>query len=416
LTSGKNELLGDITEQEWINFMSEEFTKRATQKFGRLKYLDYWVQAKNETRGIETGICMLENEVGKEKKCQAQMEQKDLDEETKVFVLRNALSPKMVQELKEEMSEAHFMPYYAENETEGKSGRRIRIVSEEYTEFLVGKGYKTKRFGSTGIADAEKNLLSAMNEWLKMYAELFEKVLGIKVTMADQLQEVKDCVKNGGYQRHNDIAGLCCFCEGEIVGEKERHRPDYMVVLTYVLSNVEQKNTKVSWIAGDSGKKNYINTSTNDIHFQAIKCQTNFMHMIEATDWARKNCGDNDYRLVFSARATMHFQMDEESRLRRTIAHFFGKEDVMKEKDLPEVRKNYIFKNILEGRENEIELEFIGDNEDNKAKKKKGNKYKENENVTRENKKKRKNSEVSKGSGKKEGKKKWQRSCEDRQQ
>jgi hypothetical protein len=61
---------------------------------------------------------------------------------------------------------------------------------------------------------------------------------------------------------------------------------------------------------------------------------------------------------VFSAHATMHYQKDEESRLRRTRAHFFGKESVMKEKDLPQVRSNYIFKNILEGRENEVEVEY----------------------------------------------------------
>jgi hypothetical protein len=52
----------------------------------------------------------------------------------------------------------------------------------------------------------------------------------------------------------------------------------------------------------------------------------------------KENSGDNDYRLVFSARATMHYPQDEESQLRRTRAHFFGKEGVMKEKDLPEVR------------------------------------------------------------------------------
>ena len=94
------------------------------------------------------------------------------------------------------------------------------------------------------------------------------------------------------------------------------------MVLTYVLSNVEENNTKVFWGSGEKERKVGIETGSNDLHFQAINCQTNFMHQVEAITKVRKESGDNDYRLVFSARATMHFQKDEELRLRRTRLPF----------------------------------------------------------------------------------------------
>jgi hypothetical protein len=400
LTSKGNELLGGVTQPEWINFLSKQYTKQVEEKLKRLHYLDNWVNAKKRSLQIENGTTKSDDEVGKqEKKLEAKIEQKDLNEETKVFVVRNALSSTMIEELKEKMNKVPFMPYYAENETEQKAGRRIRIVSEEYSEFIVGKGPKSKRFGSTAIIDVERRLLLAMNELIEMYAVLFENVLGISVRLADQLQEVKDYVKNGGYQKHNDQAGLCCRIAGESCEEKDRDGPEYMLVVTYVLSNVQERNTRVSWESGGEETAVKIETGGNDMHFQAINCQTQFMHQVEAMGKTRKKCGDNDYRLVFSARATMHFQENEEMQVRRSRLHFFGHDEKRNNKDLPEVRMNYKLLNVLHGTHEEVPVEWTGDGPENNDNDIDGSIAKKRAPASMESRRKRNNSKVEKEKG-----------------
>ena len=302
LKSKKDEMLGDVTEAQWIDFMSVHFKSRVEEKLKRLHCLDDWLQSEEKFGQDKAISCIGEKEKNDSKAInQAKIEQQDLEEDTKVFVVRNALSNEMVHELREEINRQPFMPYYEDEEMEQRKGRRIRIVSEKYSEFIVGKGPKSKRFGSADISNAERKLLLVINEFLKIYTELFKKVLGIELRIADQLQEVKDCLKNGGYKKHNDQSGLCCHCPGEINSKKDKDSPEHMLVVTYVLSNVEMKNTKVSWGSGENDTAS-IQTGHNDIHFQAINCQTKFTHKVDAISRVKKRVGYHDYRLVFSAR------------------------------------------------------------------------------------------------------------------
>lgn len=115
------------------------------------------------------------------------------------------------------------MPYYPKKEMEQKGGRRIWIVFHKNTvNSLCRTDQNAKDLGWRSIIDVERKLLLDMYEFLQMYALLFEKVLGMQVRLADQLQEVKDCVRNREYQKHNHQAGLCCPSAGESCEEKDR--------------------------------------------------------------------------------------------------------------------------------------------------------------------------------------------------
>ena len=99
---------------------------------------------------------------------------------------------------------------------------------------------------------------------------------------------------------------------------------------------MESKNAKVFWIK-NVGNVAVVESGSNDIHFQAIDCQTNFMHQVDAIEKVRNSCSNSDYRLVFSGQATMHFQYNEDIQLRRTIIHFFDIYEKHKNQKLPKV-------------------------------------------------------------------------------
>ena len=329
-------VLKNISRSEWIKFLSEAFQENVQAKLQSLHHLDYFTEGKS-------------NEKNDSNNEHAKIYKTDLDDRTKVFVVRKAMSPGFVKELKEKMNLALFMAYSEPREDKHVEGRRIRIASESYTEFLVGKGPGTKRFASNGMLDVERKLLQSMNVMLEMYGELFEKVLNITVRKADQLQEVKDSLKKKGYGAHNDQAGLCCLCNGENgkEGVNEMDAPEYMLVATYVLSSQPTRNTaKVTWFKEGKDGKN-VTTSDNDIHFQGLFCQTSYQHKIESIKGVEAS--DYDYRLVFSARATMHFQRDDEMRRRRTLLHYYGVDHEILEKELPRVRNDYRYQNVLHG-------------------------------------------------------------------
>jgi hypothetical protein len=196
--------------------------------------------------------------------------------------VKNAMSSDFVHEIKSEMDQAPFMQYNAMHKPE----RRIRIVSEEKSEFLVGKGIDTKRYASAQtMLSCERKIIWSMNAFVAMYASLFEKALGIKVRLADQLQEVKDLLKDGGYAAHNDQAGLCCLIGDEepMSPENEFDGPEFMVVATYVLSNEQCQNTVVTWKKNEDQKvTRSLRTASNEIHFQAINCQALAKHEVKA--------------------------------------------------------------------------------------------------------------------------------------
>jgi hypothetical protein len=98
---------------------------------------------------------------------------------------------------------------------------KIRIVSKKDSEFVVGKGAKTKRYGSVCMEEFEEKLLASLNQLIKMYRSFCQQVLNINVRMADQLQIVKDSIANGGYGSHNDQSTLCCFLENEEIRKEE---------------------------------------------------------------------------------------------------------------------------------------------------------------------------------------------------
>jgi hypothetical protein len=77
--------------------------------------------------------------------------------------------------------------------------------------------------------------------------------------------------------------------------------------------------------------------------------------------------------------------------------HFFGHENDMTKKALPVVRKNYKLINVLEGKENEVEIEVIGERKEEEPEKNIPTKDKEKNNESNESGKKRKNLGVSKG-------------------
>jgi hypothetical protein len=166
------------------------------------------------------------------------------------------MSPNFVEKLTRGMESVPFMKY----DQDHTSDQRIQIVSENYSEFLVSKVHGTKRYASArDITPSEAKLLCLMNELLKMYAELFEKGLDIKVRLVDQRQEVKDRIQDGGYHLHNDQSALCCLWPGEQeIENRVSHldSPVYMIVATYVLSNIKVANTKVTWICEDGTGKN----------------------------------------------------------------------------------------------------------------------------------------------------------------
>ena len=98
----------------------------------------------------------------------------------------------------------------------------------------------------------EKKLLASMNELLSAYGELLEKVLGVRVRLPDQLQVVKDGIMVGGFGLHNDQSGLCCLCndEAKVEGSNQQDGPEYMTVVTYVISSTKIRHTKVVWKNG----------------------------------------------------------------------------------------------------------------------------------------------------------------------
>jgi hypothetical protein len=317
---------------DWVVFLSDQFDKRAKEKCARLGHLDHWKDQNtdNTTSPIQS----------------ARMEKIDLDDKAKVFVVRNAMSPEFVAEMKREINRVPFMAY-APRATASKKydERRIRITSEKPSHFLMGKGTKIEAYASTEMVAFERKLLQSMNALLAEYSELFTKVLGIKVRLADQLQEVKDVLHNGGYGPHNDQSALCCRMAGENIEDRDPDRPEFMIVATYVLSNIQDSNTKVTW-RNVAGKERTAETSDNDIHFQAFYCQTSHVHSVKAKVKGNK-ASPNDYRVVFSARATMHFQQDQEMINNRTLLHMFGTRHNQTEEDLPCVRRDYKFLNVL---------------------------------------------------------------------
>ena len=72
--------------------------------------------------------------------------------------------------------------------------------------------------------------------------------------------------------------------------EGQRFSRIYACCNIYVLSNVEIKNTKVSWGSGENDTAS-IQTGHNDIHFQAINCQTKFIHKVDAISRVKKGWG-----------------------------------------------------------------------------------------------------------------------------
>ena len=350
-------VLKNISHSKWVHFLSQEFKNNVEQKLKSLPHLDFWVDGQKRT-GKAT-----------EQSDEAVIEQKDIDEKTKVFLFRNALSPEFVSELRTEMNQKPFMGYSEVDEGSHIEGRRIRIASEAYSEFLVGKLHATKRYASVAMAQSEKKLLKSMNVVLQLYGELFEKVLGIKVRQADQLQIVKDSLQKKGYSGHNDQSGLCCLCDSEKrkEGEYDIDAPEFMLVATYVLSSTGLKTTKglknttVTWYKEEElSQKNQcsVTTGDNDIHLQGIYCQTSYKHKVVPIAKARRESRKQDYRLVFSARATMHFQDDDDMRIKRTRRHCFGINEEDVEKELPYVRDSYKYINVLgSGNMGEMQIE-----------------------------------------------------------
>lgn len=132
-----------------------------------------------------------------------------------------------------------------------------------------------------------------------------------------------------------------------------------MIVATYVISNIKENNTKVTWTSEWENRGAAIQTGDNDLHLQGVFCQTSATHRVEKLQKMRGKIGPNDYRLVFSARATMHFQTTEEMRLERTCMHMYGLNGSATTKELEEVRGDYKYVNILhEGRSDTPEFTY----------------------------------------------------------
>jgi hypothetical protein len=322
--------------EDWISLLSEGFLARANAKCEALKHLDHFQSANSTTTDLE-----------QDQLHEAHVEKIDLDDKAKVFVVRNAMSKTFLTDIKQEAGTFPFMAYADEDEGGDKDGRRIRIASKDYTTFLVSKGPKTKVFGSAEMKDIEVKLLDVMRSFLCIYAELFEKVLDIKVRLPDQLQEVKDTVRRGGYDYHNDQSGLCCLLTSEKKTEANKSDwAEHMLVATYVVSNITQPNTAVRWKHNETVRGS-IETGDNDLHFQAVHCQTSYVHRVESKVLKRQDESPDKYRLVFSARATMHFQRDEPQRLHRTRIHCFGAGHGKEDKQVSETRNKYRFINVL---------------------------------------------------------------------
>ena len=166
------------------------------------KHLDEWVSATDIKNDLKPKNKVVVDQEKTEVK--ASIEKKDIDEETKVFLVRNAMSLDFMEHIKQETNKSLFMDYVNEEDKMVQSGRKIRIVSEKDSEFLVGKGAKTKRYGSVCMEEFEEKLLASLNQLIKMYRSFCQQVLNINVRMADQLQIVKDSIANGGYGSHND--------------------------------------------------------------------------------------------------------------------------------------------------------------------------------------------------------------------
>jgi hypothetical protein len=161
---------------------------------------------------------------------------------------------------------------------------------------------------------------------------------------------VKDGIMVGGYGLHNDQSGLCCLCndEAKVEGSNQQDGPEYMTVVTYVISSTKIRHTKVVWKNGHmEWKEIVIDTGDKDIHFQAVYCQTCSKQQVDVIPRIRGKCSNSDYRVVFSGRATMHFKETKEMRLEHTRTYFFGKKSDLKGEKLPNVRKNYKYINVL---------------------------------------------------------------------
>ena len=72
------------------------------------------------------------------------MVQLDINKKVKVFAVRNAMPPSFVRELTSAMENVLFMQF----DSNGKSQRRIQIVSEKYSKFLVSRKHNMKRYAS----------------------------------------------------------------------------------------------------------------------------------------------------------------------------------------------------------------------------------------------------------------------------
>jgi hypothetical protein len=281
----------------------------------------------------------------------ATIQQLDINEQTKVFLVRRMPCP-LILFMKSrvkwtKLSSCNTMQCINLKGESGYSIRREKRVP-------CREGIDTKRYASAQtMLSCERKIIWSMNAFVAMYASLFEKALGIKVRLADQLQEVKDLLKDGGYATHNDQAGLCCLIGDEepMSPENEFDGPEFMVVATYVLSNEQCQNTVVTWKKNEDQKvTRSLRTASNEIHFQAINCQALAKHEVKAIAGKANRFGPNGYRLVFSGRATMHFQQrNEKMQMQRIRVHCFGSKSTAEKKELQPLRNEYKYMNVLHG-------------------------------------------------------------------
>ena len=317
-----------VEEDELIKIASERFTKKLKNLFGS-KYLDEWCG--------EVG-CSNNDKM----KMKTRVTQYNVCDEACVWHLENVLSGKKLAELKDEINNLLFMNYY-EGEYE-RSSRLIRVSAQKEAKFLVGRRKDTKVFGSVKCGKIEEEILKWMSLIVDVYRQEIEIVEGVEVKSPDLLQLLRDSVDRGGYGSHSDDGGLVSninvpMSNNEGGGDKSND-VHLQIVISMVLSNVKEKNTKVIWVANDDGeKKVVIKTGDNEIHFQAIFVQSKAKHEVQKM---RLKHSVDGVRIVVSGRASLHLQKSRKMIQARIMKHVHGN----KNGSLPIVRDDYQFSGV----------------------------------------------------------------------
>lgn len=320
----------DASEEQKINFASERFTKELEKKL-KASHVNNWSLNGSGAKNI------IESEPTECKVTQHSIE----GCKSKVWHLQNFLSPAKVQETKREINKLAFQDYDSSSKL---SDRYIRVSSESYGNFLVGKGPKTRIYGSLPFSTIEQDIVNYMNGVIELYQE-FIKDVGYNVRKVDLLQIVKDNL-GSGYGEHSDDGALVCKYKDE-EGSKEDGIAN-QIVISLILSSSEEKSAKVIWKNKFmEGKEVEVLTGDNEVHFQAVNVQKDCVHRVEKhLNNKIKRLNGRQWRLVISGRASLFLQPNKEIREKRIKRHVYGfkKTD---EVELPEIKENYNKINIL---------------------------------------------------------------------